>query len=161
MCSPLLLLQPDDKIENEVRIFAVEIAGRFVRQHQRGAVGQAARDRDTLAFAARQLRWKMIKTMVEPDQLKQFNRSLFSVSETERSVSNIGSLHILRRGKGRQELEGLKNEANFVSAISGWIGMIGKRFPTIQKRPGRGPGPAPRAFAVKWTCRIRSGQLQQ
>jgi len=76
--AALLLLQPDDEIENKVRIFAVEVAGWFVCEQHGWAVGEAARDRDPLTFAAGKLRWKMIEPMVQADELQQFDRALFS-----------------------------------------------------------------------------------
>ena len=51
--AALFLLETNDEIEDRVGVFTVEVAGRFIRQEKGGFVGQAARNRDALAFAAR------------------------------------------------------------------------------------------------------------
>ena len=53
-------------------IFAVEITGRFIREKQRWPVRQTARDGDALTLAAGKFGRKMIESMLEANQLQQF-----------------------------------------------------------------------------------------
>ena len=54
--------QFEELFENLVAGRLVEIAGRLVRQHQLGPVGQPACDRDALLLAARKLAGTMLET---------------------------------------------------------------------------------------------------
>ena len=49
----LFAVQPDNQLKNQLRVFAVEIAGRFVREKNGGTIGKAAGNRDPLPFSAR------------------------------------------------------------------------------------------------------------
>ena len=62
-----------------VSVFAVEIAGWFIGQEQRRPIGQAAGDGDALAFAAGKFGGEMIESMLEADQLQQFDSALASL----------------------------------------------------------------------------------
>ena len=53
----------------------VELAGRLVREQQRRAVGERARDRDALHLAAGQLRRPMIAPCARPDVVEQLARA--------------------------------------------------------------------------------------
>ena len=54
--------------EDLVRGRLVEVARRFVGQHQRRAVGERARDRDALLLAARQFGGAMVEPLAEPER---------------------------------------------------------------------------------------------
>ena len=72
------LLQANNEIKHRVRVFTVEIAGRFIGQQERWSVGQTPRDRNPLALAAGKLGREMIEPILETDQPQQLARVLAS-----------------------------------------------------------------------------------
>ena len=53
----------------------IEIAGRFVRQHERRIVDESARDRNPLLFAAGQIARIGIQAVLETDPLEDLERA--------------------------------------------------------------------------------------
>ena len=86
----LLLMDSHDQIENEARVHAVEVAGRFVREEHGRAIGQAPRYGDALPFAAGQFGRKMVEPMLQADRLEQVQERAPLLCDGRRSVSNIG-----------------------------------------------------------------------
>ena len=74
-CAPVAPAQGHQEIENLVRQLGIEIADRFVRQHQLGFLGDDAGDPYPLLLAA-----------TEP---------------VDAAVAQVGELHLLERGEGR------------------------------------------------------------
>ena len=103
-----------------------------------GPLGQTPRDRDALAFAAGKLGGEMIEAMFKADQLQQFDRALSPVGGRPVGFEHR-DLNVLGRGKGRQKMKGLEDEADLASAVGGGIGMIRNRLPAIEQRAGSGP----------------------
>ena len=133
--AALFLLQPNNEVENEARVLAVEIAGRFVGQKHGGLVRQAPRDRDSLTFAAGEIGRKMIEPMFEADQLEQFQRPFASLRKRAAGFKHR-DLRVLGSGKGRQKMKRLKDEANLTRPIDRWVGMIRDGLPPIEQRAG-------------------------
>ena len=80
----------------------------------------------------------MIESMIEANQFQQFERALSPLRDRAVGLEHR-DLHVFGRGKGGQEVKGLKNKSNFVSTVGGRIWMIGKRLAAIEERPRRGP----------------------
>src|SRR5688572_22013098 len=121
-----------------MRVFTVEIAGRFIRQEEGRSVGQAARDGDTLAFAPGKLGREVIEPLLKTDKRKQFTRALAPLRRRA-SDGEHRDLHVLGRGESRQEVKGLENKSDLASAVGCGIGMIRQRFSTIEKTSGSWP----------------------
>jgi hypothetical protein len=136
--AALLFLQANDEVKDEVRVFAVEIACRFVSEEQRRTIRQAASDSDSLALAPRELGREMIKPMLEADQLQQFGGALASFGERTICLEHR-DLNILSRGEGRKEMKCLENKTNFASPVRSGVGIIRERFSAVQKCSGRWP----------------------
>src|SRR4051812_46499108 len=98
----MLAAQADDEFENLRRILAVEVAGRFVGEEDRGAVREAAGDGDALALAAGKLRGKMIEPLFQPDQSQQLRGASLPLGDRARGLKHR-DLHILERGERGQK----------------------------------------------------------
>ena len=62
-----------------MRVFAVEITGRFISKEERWSVSQTARDGDALALAPRKLGREMIEPILKANELQQFESALASL----------------------------------------------------------------------------------
>src|SRR4051812_22414252 len=102
----------------------VEGAGGLVRQDQPWIAGQSARDGDALPLTPRQLVGPMIEAMAEADAPEQVARLV----ERER-LRHTGIVerqrHVLERRRVRDQVEGLKHEADVVQPHPGLSGAIG------------------------------------
>ena len=83
--------RPHDQVEDQVRVFAVEIARRLVGEQDGRAIGEAARDGDALAFAAGELGGKMMQTRFESDGFQQFDGPVFSLGDRSGAFQTSGS----------------------------------------------------------------------
>ena len=100
---PCSSLQTHDEVENEVRVFAVEIAGGFIGEQHGRVIGEAARDGDALPFAAGKLGGKMI----EADARGRRDSSnsigaLFAIRRRGRVRFEHRDLHVFHRGESRE-----------------------------------------------------------
>jgi hypothetical protein len=68
--ATVFLLQPNDEIENCVRVFAVEIARWFIGEQERWFIGQTARDRNALPLTTGKLGRKMIDPIFQSDEFQ-------------------------------------------------------------------------------------------
>ena len=153
--AALFLLQANDEIKNRVGVFTVEIAGRFVGQQERWSVGQTARDRNPLALAAGELGREMIKPILETDEPQQFASAFASLGMRAMDFEHR-ELHVLGRGKSRQEMKSLENKSEFVKR-----GTLRDRDDPAAILRGReacrkSADPRRRAIAATSICRIRS-----
>ena len=89
-CHLLLLVEPHDEIEYELRIYAVEVARGFIGNEHGRAIGKAPSYGDTLPLSAGELGGKMVEAMLQPDSLEQFAMARSFLSDRGRFVSNIG-----------------------------------------------------------------------
>jgi len=112
----LLLLQTDNEVEHSMRIFAVKIAGWFVRQKERRPVRETAGDSHALTLAPRKFGRKMIQSMLKANQLQQFESALASLGSRAIAFEHR-NLHVLRRGESWQKVKRLKNKSDLASAV--------------------------------------------
>ena len=113
----LFTVNPNDQFEDEACVFAVEVAGGFVREQDGRAIGQAAGDGNALPFSARQLGGEMVEAMPQSNRLQQGDGSI-SPLRTGKAAFKHRNLYILQRGKGWQQVKRLENEADLESAIA-------------------------------------------
>jgi len=106
-CGAGLGVEMEEKFDDEMARLAIEIAGRFVREEDLGAIDEGARDRHTLLFATRELRRVVMQPFTQPYALEQLNRLLERMIE---SAEFHGHHHVFNRGDRWDELEVLKDE---------------------------------------------------
>ena len=87
----LLAAETHDQVEDQLRAFAVEVARGFVGEQDGGAIGQAARDGDALAFSAGEFGGKMMQPRFKSDRFQQFERPGVFARTTERAFQTSGS----------------------------------------------------------------------
>ena len=68
-------MQLEQQLDDRRRRRRVEVSGRLVGEHERRFTDDRTRDRDSLTFAARHLRWSVVQSMAEPDVLQCLNRA--------------------------------------------------------------------------------------
>src|SRR5690606_9799815 len=98
---------------------AVEVAGRLVRQDQRGVRDECARNRDTLLLPARKLTRHVMHALAEPDPPQRGGGRRFLVCEAATAVVQQRQLDVLERGRSGKQVEALKNEAELAAAQIG------------------------------------------
>ena len=106
----------EQKVDDLLAGGFVEIAGRLVGDEDCGIGRQRAGERDALLLAAGELRRIMMQTVAEPDRLQLLRRALGSVGiarELERHRD------VLQRGHGRDQMEGLEDDADLAAAEAG------------------------------------------
>src|SRR5205814_3212795 len=59
------------KLKRALRIFCIEISGRFVGQDDSGIIGQGARDSNALLFTAREMATRALKFVRQSNRLEQ------------------------------------------------------------------------------------------
>ena len=89
----------------------VEVAGRLVREQQRGFHDQRARDRDALLLAARQHPRPMLEPLAEPDPRQQARRARLPLRRRPPRDAHR-HLGVLERGELRQQVMELEHEAD-------------------------------------------------
>ena len=94
----------------------IEIAGRLVRDENRGVGRQRAGERDALLLAAGQLRRIMMQAIAEPDGRQFLRRAL-------RCVGIAGELQrhrdVFQRRHGRDQMKRLEHDADLAAAEAG------------------------------------------
>src|SRR5262245_18970678 len=68
----------------------------------------------------------MMQPRFKPDGFQQFESRMFARGDGA-ACSKHWELHVLKRRKGREQMEGLENETDLVGAIRGEIGALLKR----------------------------------
>ena len=134
----LLCVDSHDEVENEPSAGAVEVTGGFIGKEHRRTVRQASRYGDALPFASGQFRGKMVEPMFQANRLQKFK----SASRSLRSPAvrfEHRYLHVFERCEGGQQMESLKDKADFMSAIGARSGRSSIEFPRIAQCPGGGP----------------------
>ena len=91
----------------------VQVARRFVGEHDRRIVGERAGERDALLLAARQLRGIVMRAAGQSDFLEQRRGALPRVGDAG-DFHRHG--HVLVRGQRRNEVEELEHEADLLAA---------------------------------------------
>ena len=89
-------------------VLVVEIAGRLIRQHQLGLIGQGSRDGDPLLLAAGELPGIVCQPMAQADALQEF---FCQIAVGPRSEGHAEQ-HVFEAGVALQEIEGLEDVAD-------------------------------------------------
>ena len=142
MSVVLLAAETHDQVEDQLRVFAVEVARRLVGEQDGRAIGETARDGDALAFSAGELGGKMMQTRFESDRFQQFDGPVFSFGDGAMRFKHR-DLHVLEGGESWEQMEGLENETDLVGAIRGEIGALRERSAAILSVPALGWSSAP------------------
>ncbi len=111
----------EKKFEHLLAGLAVEITGRLVGEQNRRLGDEGARESHALLFAAGELNRVVIEAIGQADACKEFARALRRFRT--RAGQFGGQQDILFRGQRRDQLEGLKNEADLASAHLGHAGL--------------------------------------
>src|SRR5262245_14328928 len=85
---------------------AVEIARRLIGKEDARRIGERARDRYALLFAAGELRWKMVESVAEAHAHEQVARTRAGAAVATQLERH---LHILECGERRDQLKALKD----------------------------------------------------
>ena len=109
--------------QHQLRRGFIQIAGRFIGQHQRRAVGQRARHRHPQLLPARQLRRLVGEPRAEAKRCEQFIGARGGAGFGHAS-HHLGQHHILARGEIGQQVVELVNEAHPLPADAGAAKII-------------------------------------
>ena len=121
----------------------------------RGPVAERARQRDALLLAARELGRVVMAAVGEAHPAQQLVRALLGLQAAQLQRH----LDVLARGEGRDELEGLEDEADLLPAQARPL-VLARASPAPRRRARRGrwwAGPAPPAGRAACSCRCRTG----
>ena len=110
-----LAMQIVKEAKNFVAGFRVEISGGLVCQQQRRIENESAGDGDALAFAAGKFVWQMASTRAETDAIEKFRGAQFGFAAAQ-SLQAQRERCIFQSAQRRQQIESLKNHANFFTA---------------------------------------------
>src|ERR1041384_4796058 len=91
---------------------AVEVAGRLVRQQNRGAGDQRPRDRDPLLLPAGELARLVVEAVAEADPFQGLFRKSLRIQLAAAPVVEQPQLHVGERGGAGEQVEPLKDEAD-------------------------------------------------
>src|SRR5688572_13032141 len=91
---------------------AVQVAGRLVREQQRGLRDQRPGDRDALALSAGEFRGSMGRTIPEADVVERLGGAAPAFRPAHAAIGQR-HLDVGERGEARQQRERLKYEADF------------------------------------------------
>src|SRR5881628_1887353 len=101
-----------NELHDEPSVRAVEVAGRFVGEHDGRIVRQRARERDALLLASRQLRWIVMRPARQTNFVEQRLRA-------RAGIARARDLHrdsdVLKRGQRGDEMEELEDESDLFS----------------------------------------------
>ena len=103
------------KLDHLLSGLLVEIAGRFVGNENRRVRRERARQCDALLLAARQLRRIMRQPLRKPDAGKLRRRAFMGVADAGQFQRHRD---IFQRGHGRDQMKGLKHDADIAAAKS-------------------------------------------
>ncbi len=93
----------------------IEIAGRFVGEHQFRPVHQRAGDGDALLLAAGKLAGMMVEPVAEADAFQRLDRALAAFAQgNKRMRVEHRQLDVFQRRRAGQQIETLENEAEFL-----------------------------------------------
>ena len=106
----MLVAEAEEQIDDRGARVCIEIAGRFVREYEAGAIDQCSRDRDALLLAAGQLRREMTFAIAEADCGEQLPGASDLVEIG--AVRNQRCKHVVERRERGQQVESLKDEAD-------------------------------------------------
>ena len=110
-----------EKLEDEVASDGVEIAGGLVREKNRGGLHESAGDANALHLAAGEL------VRITAGEAIEFDGSDFlerGFADFRLACELQGQLDVFENSKRVEQLEGLKNEADFIAAEGGERGVV-------------------------------------
>ena len=130
-----------EQLHDGVAGAAVEVAGRFVGEHDRRVVDHRAGDGDTLTFTARELVGEVVEAMTEPDAVECLDgaRRRRTASVTPGVQQPVGDV-VERRHAGEQE-ELLEHEADAARTHGRELAVAERdaSIPSMRTLPGGGP----------------------
>ena len=103
----------EQQLDDLMTGLAVQVAGRFVREQQRGIVGERAGDGHALLLAARQLRRIVMAAVAEADLGEQRVRAR---PRLRRAGNLHRDEHVLERGQRGQQMKKLEDEPDALAA---------------------------------------------
>ena len=101
----------------------VEIAGGLVREQDRRMRDERAGDRHALPLSAGELVRQMMAAVGKPDALEHALRLGAAVREAQAAIDQRLH-HVLQRGRARQQIEVLKDEADLLIANVGQLILV-------------------------------------
>ena len=116
---------------------AVERSGRLVGEHETGMIGERARDRDSLALAAREIGREIVRSVGEPDVAEQGDCTLSALA-TWHVRGGHRQLDVLTHGERRQQVMQLKNEPDRVATELRRLGQLADADLIDEDSPARG-----------------------
>jgi hypothetical protein len=132
-------------ISSEVRLS--RLPGRLVGKDERGLRHQAPGDRHALLLPARELRREVRGPAFEPDQPQRLERARVALGAARLAVDQR-DLDVLERGRARQQVEALEDEADLAVADLGEAVARERRDirAVEDERPRRGRSRQPAMF---------------
>ena len=111
------IVQLAKHLQNQFRVFRIEIAGRFVRQDNRRPVDDGARQGDALLLAARKLEWLVMHLVFQV----QHSENLAAAIRIVRAVSMnaFGQSQVAFGSQCRKQIKTLKDKSDLSSANVG------------------------------------------
>src|SRR5262245_3945207 len=101
----------------------VEVAGRLVGEQQHRVGNERARDRDALLLSARHLVRMVIDARTEADRFERGLRQLMALRSFDPAGIKERELDVLERGRSRQEIEPLEDEADLLVPYLGELAL--------------------------------------
>ena len=105
---------PAEQVHHLLSQFRVERRRRFVDEHQRRIVHQGPPDRDSLLLTARELRRQAVAPSPEAELVEQLIGPLLGLGVDSGSPELADDEQILLRGQERDQVDGLKDEADLI-----------------------------------------------
>jgi len=109
-----------EKIKHQIASGGIEVACRFVGEQETGLVDECASDGDALLLTAGKLVGEAVGEQVHLDPVETFLCSVTSVGPVGEEQREF---YIFDGGEGMEELERLKDEADFPAAEVGELGV--------------------------------------
>ena len=109
----------DEQAGDERGALLVEPRGRLVQQHDVGAAGERARDRDALPLARREAVGRAVDAVGEAEALEPGARLGLVLRRAAAVVDLLGEQHVLERGGEGHEPRLLADPADVVAAVRG------------------------------------------
>ena len=104
-------VQVEEKAKDLLAGAAVEVSGRLVCQEQRWLGHEGSRDRHALPLATRELSRLVLHPVLQPHSGERLDRAIAALPLAHPAVYER-QLHVLQRGRPRQELEALEDESD-------------------------------------------------
>src|SRR6266404_3625144 len=105
------LVQRGQHVHDFFAVSAVEIAGRLIGQYQFRVADHGTRDSDALLLATGQLRWSMLGTVHEAQQLEHLTHPFATPVRLDLQITQR-QLHVLVDREMVYEIEALEDEAD-------------------------------------------------